>query len=77
MGYKRDKSEVDYVGHAVEGKTCRECTMFRPPRACSDVEGKISPDGHCEIHDSQYGDAHQRRPLDAAIERAMALDQGE
>lgn len=75
MGYKLDKTEVNYVGHAVDGHTCRTCTMVRPPRACSDVEGKISPDGHCDMFKDAY--AKMGQPLTRAIKKAMALDQGE
>jgi hypothetical protein len=75
MAHKHEKDEVDYVGHAVDGHTCRTCTMFRSPRGCTDVEGKISPDGHCEIFADAY--AKMEQPLSKAIKRAMALDQGE
>lgn len=73
----QSKDEVNYVGHPVDGKQCSGCTMFRSPRACTNVEGKISPEGYCKIHDDLYGDANQEHPLDKAIRKAMALDQGE
>ncbi len=75
MAYRSTKDEADYCGHAVDGHTCRTCLMFRPPRSCTAVEGKISPDGYCDYWEDAY--AKMDQPLNRAIEKAMALDQGE
>lgn len=75
MGYRTGKAEADYVGHAVDGHTCRTCTMFRPPQSCTSVEGKISPDGYCDYFEDAY--AKMDEPLSRSIKKAMALDQGE
>jgi len=75
MAHQASKDEADYVGHAVDGHTCRTCLMFRAPRECTEVEGKISADGYCDYFEDAY--ARMDKPLDKAIQRAMALDQGE
>lgn len=49
--------------------------MFRPPKGCTAVDGKISPDGYCDYWEDAY--AKMDQPLNRAIEKAMALDQGE
>lgn len=40
------KSEAEYV-EAVKKDHCKDCKMFREPRACTLVLGYISPEGHC------------------------------
>lgn len=47
-GERITKGEADYVNHPVAGRRCADCSMFRPPRSCTLVEGNISPSGHCK-----------------------------
>lgn len=47
MSDKTTKSEANYRTGA--GRTrCQYCTMFRPPKSCTVVEGDISPQALCD-----------------------------
>ena len=47
MMAKDTKEEANYrMGD--ETASCAQCTMFRQPESCTEVAGKISPDGLCD-----------------------------
>ena len=46
---KASKADVDYQSSPKGAKRCERCTMFTPPASCTDVEGRISPRGYCNI----------------------------
>jgi hypothetical protein len=49
---KKSKAEAIYVKHPVNGDECGDCTMFRAPGNCTQVEGTISPNGHCKYFEA-------------------------
>ena len=54
------KPTADYVPHPVAGRRCSDCSMFRPPRACTLVLGSISPSGHCRHWEPLRGSSYHR-----------------
>ena len=52
------KATARYVPHPVAGRRCSDCSMFRPPRACTLVIGSISPSGHCRYWEPLRGSSH-------------------
>jgi hypothetical protein len=48
---KFSKTAADYQDAPKDGLTCAACSLFRPPRACTAVEGDISPNGWCKFFD--------------------------
>lgn len=47
---KITKVEAKYVARSKRGaEWCARCAMFRPPAACSAVEGEIAPGGWCRL----------------------------
>lgn len=44
---KATKGTAHYRGGTPD-KQCSQCTMFRPPRSCTAVAGRISPKGVCD-----------------------------
>jgi hypothetical protein len=45
---KDSKLEANYQDKPKGNQICSECTMWRPPNACSAVLGSISPNGWCD-----------------------------
>ena len=45
---KTTKDAVHYQAKPHGHQACAKCSMFRTPRACTHVEGYISPRGWCE-----------------------------
>jgi hypothetical protein len=49
---KFSKTAADYQDAPKDGLlTCAACSLFRPPRSCTAVEGDISPNGWCKFFD--------------------------
>lgn len=46
---KVPKAEVNYQGKPNGSEQCAKCTMFLPPNSCTDVRGRISRNGWCEL----------------------------
>jgi hypothetical protein len=47
---KASKESVNYQDNPKGNEKCSNCTMWRPPNACTSVKGKICPDGWCKLH---------------------------
>jgi hypothetical protein len=47
---KQKQADVQYVDKAPGADKCSGCAMFQAPDACQGVEGKISPEGWCNIY---------------------------
>jgi len=45
---KASKATAKYRNEPKENQKCSNCTMWRPPNACTSVKGKISPEGWCK-----------------------------
>ena len=48
---KVSQEEAGYIPKARDIRSCAMCTLFVRPRACTAVEGDISPDGWCKLFD--------------------------
>ena len=48
---KVSQEEAGYIAKARDIRSCAMCTLFVRPRACTTVEGDISPDGWCKLFD--------------------------
>ncbi len=46
---KVTKAEARYQPAPRDGQSCALCTLFRPPHACTVVEGDIVPTGWCKF----------------------------
>lgn len=46
---KSSKSEVAYQDSPKGNQQCDSCRHFKPPNACDQVEGDISPTGWCKM----------------------------
>ena len=46
---KTPKTAVSYQDKPNNGQKCADCNFFQPPKACSVVDGDISPDGWCKL----------------------------
>ncbi len=49
-GSKQDKSEVQYQDSPKNGQKCSQCRWFQQPDGCKVVNGKISPEGWCNLY---------------------------
>ena len=59
MAKKISKEEANYVDKDRTCKQpCKNCSMFFKQVACSLVEGKIAPGGHCK-----YWEARNKLPV--------------
>ena len=47
---KLDKKTAAYQESPHNGEQCSSCAYFRPPGACTQVEGTISPNGWCKLY---------------------------
>ena len=45
---KKSKQQVDY-SKGMRARRCNNCVNFRPPHACTKVEGNIDPEMWCEL----------------------------
>jgi len=48
---KVSQEEAGYIAKARDIRSCAMCTLFVRPRACTAVDGDISPDGWCKLFD--------------------------
>jgi broad specificity phosphatase PhoE/8-oxo-dGTP pyrophosphatase MutT (NUDIX family)/predicted GNAT family acetyltransferase len=46
---KVTQATAQYINGPIRDKPCKMCSMFLAGGACSKVEGKISPEGHCRF----------------------------
>jgi len=46
---KKLKAKVHYRQEGKGDHRCKNCTMFRGPHGCTDVQGNINPEGVCDI----------------------------
>lgn len=46
---KLSQSAAKYQGTPNGKDSCETCTNFRPPSACTFVQGEISPNGWCQL----------------------------
>lgn len=54
-----EKQDAMYVGPGVDrppGERCEVCSMWRPPEACSAVDGLIQPEGYCRLFEAAVRD---------------------
>ena len=49
MAEKKLKAKVHYRQEGKGDHRCKNCTMFRGPHGCTDVQGNINPEGVCDI----------------------------
>lgn len=68
---KVSKASVNYR-RGEGGRICANCTMFRPPGACSYVEGNISPQGLCDAFDPKGDTAKAMDRADEVLRRRRA-----
>lgn len=47
------KTYADYEPESKSSEMCKDCTMFRPPRQCSYVDGRILPEGWCKFFEER------------------------
>lgn len=46
---KMTQKQAAYQDTPKDAQQCDKCKLFQPPNACTSVEGKISPNGWCNI----------------------------
>lgn len=72
---KVTKEEARYVDGPVQDEPCNSCTMFSLPGVCSEVEGRISPGGHCRYWaERKVGAVDEKIALDRASVREVDQD---
>ena len=67
---KATKAEAGYRDNPNRKERCAVCSMFESPHGCSDVAGRISPNGWCTWGERERAEAPAT--LDKAISDAMA-----
>lgn len=53
MTDRATKDEANYRSGAGR-RRCQYCTMFRPPKECTSVEGEISPQAVCDYFKAEF-----------------------
>ena len=46
---KMTKEATKYQDSPKDGHKCKDCVYFQAPSGCAMVEGKVSPDGWCNL----------------------------
>ena len=52
---KTDQKSASYQDKPKDGKKCSGCAQFQAPKACTVVEGDISPEGWCQFYVAKSG----------------------
>lgn len=47
---RMSKRQAGYQDQPKDIRMCATCTLFKPPRSCTVVEGDISPNGWCTLY---------------------------